>query len=67
MSFGIYEKTVANNPDISAEDKAYILEQLKANFTGECGEVGMYLCMGPIAHRRATRSGLYWERPPMRG
>lgn len=45
--FGIYEKTVANNPDISAEDKAYILEQLKANFTGECGEVGMYLCMGP--------------------
>ena len=29
---GIYEKTVANNPDISAEDKAYILEQLKANF-----------------------------------
>ena len=40
--FGIYEKTVANNPDISAEDKAYILEQLKANFTGECSEVGMY-------------------------
>ena len=49
--FGIYEKTVANNPDISAEDKAYILEQLKANFTGECSEVGMYLCMARIAHR----------------
>ena len=38
--FGIYEKTVANNADISAEDKAYILEQLKANFEGECSEVG---------------------------
>ena len=48
---GIYEKTVANSPDISAEDKAYILEQLKANFTGECSEVGMYLCMARIAHR----------------
>ena len=32
--YGIYEKTVANNADISAEDKAYILEQLKANFEG---------------------------------
>ena len=49
--FGVYEKTVANNPDISDEDKAYILEQLKANFTGECSEVGMYLCMARIAHR----------------
>ena len=39
--YGIYNKTVANNPDISAEDKEYILEQLKANFTGECSEVGM--------------------------
>ena len=50
---GIYEKTVANNPDISAEDKAYILEQLKANFTGECSEVGMYLAMS----RQADREG----------
>ena len=40
-----------NNDSISAEDKAYILEQLKANFTGECSEVGMYLCMAHIAHR----------------
>ncbi|MBQ3217125.1 MAG: NADH peroxidase, partial [Oscillospiraceae bacterium] len=46
--FGIYESTVAKNPDISAEDKAYILEQLKANFEGECSEVGMYLCMARI-------------------
>ena len=60
---GIYEKTVANNPDISAEDKAYILEQLKANFNGECSEVGMYLCMARIAHREGyPEIGLYWEK-----
>ena len=61
--FGIYEKTVANNPDISAEDKAYILEQLMANFNGECSEVGMYLCMARIAHREGyPEIGLYWEK-----
>ena len=62
--YGIYEKTVANNPDISAEDKAYILEQLKANFNGECSEVGMYLCMARIAHRKATpKSACTGKRP----
>ena len=30
---------------IPEEDRNYIMEQLKANFTGECSEVGMYLCM----------------------
>ena len=61
--FGIYEKTVKNNADISAEDKAYILEQLKANFEGECSEVGMYLCMARIAHREGyPEIGLYWEK-----
>ena len=61
--FGIYEKTVANNPDISEEDKAYILEQLMANFQGECSEVGMYLCMARIAHREGyPEIGLYWEK-----
>ena len=61
--FGVYEKTVANNADISAEDKAYILEQLKANFEGECSEVGMYLCMARIAHREGyPEIGLYWEK-----
>ena len=49
--YGIYAKTVKNNDSISAEDKAYILEQLKANFTGECSEVGMYLAMARVAHR----------------
>ncbi len=61
--FGIYEKTVKNNDDISAEDKAYILEQLMANFNGECSEVGMYLCMARIAHREGyPEIGLYWEK-----
>ncbi len=61
--FGIYEKTVANNPDITPEDKAYILEQLMANFNGECSEVGMYLCMARIAHREGyPEIGLYWEK-----
>jgi len=61
--FGIYEATVKNNPDVSDEDKAYILEQLKANFNGECSEVGMYLCMARIAHREGyPEIGLYWEK-----
>ena len=61
--FGVYGETVANNADISAEDKAYILEQLKANFEGECSEVGMYLCMARVAHREGyPEIGLYWEK-----
>ena len=61
--YGVYAKTVKNNDNVSAEDKAYILEQLKANFTGECSEVGMYLCMARIAHREGyPEIGLYWEK-----
>ena len=45
-------------PRHQREDKAFILEQLKANFTGECSEVGMYLCMGPDCPLgRLPRSG----------
>ena len=47
--FGVYASTVKNNPEISDEDKKYIFEQLKANFEGECSEVGMYLCMARVA------------------
>ena len=47
--YGVYGKTVKDNPDISDEDKKYIFEQLMANFNGECSEVGMYLCMARIA------------------
>lgn len=61
--YGIYAKTVKNNADISEEDKKYIFEQLKANFDGECSEVGMYLCMARIAHREGyPEIGLYWEK-----
>lgn len=61
--YGIYAKTVKNNDSISAEDKAYILEQLKANFTGECSEVGMYLCIARIAHREGyPEIGNYWQK-----
>ena len=61
--YGVYAKTVKNNPDISEEDKKYIYEQLVANFNGECSEVGMYLCMARIAHREGyPEIGLYWEK-----
>ena len=61
--YGIYAKTVKNNPDITEEDKKYIFEQLMANFNGECSEVGMYLCMARIAHREGyPEIGLYWEK-----
>lgn len=61
--FGVYATTVKNNADISDEDKKYIFEQLKANFEGECSEVGMYLCMARVAHREGyPEIGLYWEK-----
>lgn len=61
--FGVYASTVKNNPEISDEDKKYIFEQLKANFEGECSEVGMYLCMARVAHREGyPEIGLYWEK-----
>ena len=61
--YGIYAKTVKNNPDITETDKQFIFDQLKANFTGECSEVGMYLCMARIAHREGyPEIGLYWEK-----
>ena len=61
--FGVYASTVKNNPEISDEDKKYIFEQLKANFEGECSEVGMYLAMARVAHREGyPEIGLYWEK-----
>ena len=40
-----------------------ILEGLRANFTGECSEVGMYLAMARVAHREGyPEIGLYWEK-----
>ena len=61
--YGVYAKTVKNNPDIPEDVKQFIFEQLMANFNGECAEVGMYLCMARIAHREGyPEIGLYWEK-----
>ncbi len=40
-----------------------IIEGLRANFVGECSEVGMYLAMARVAHREGyPEIGLYWEK-----
>ena len=40
-----------------------IMEDLRANFAGECSEVGMYLAMARVAHREGyPEIGLYWEK-----
>ena len=51
-------------PDtVPAEDKKAIYDGLKANFEGECTEVGMYLAMARAAHREGyPEIGLYWEK-----
>ena len=42
---------------------AEIIEGLRANFEGECTEVGMYLAMSRVAHREGyPEIGLYWEK-----
>ena len=40
-----------------------IMDGLKANFAGECAEVGMYLAMARVAHREGyPEIGMYWEK-----
>ena len=40
-----------------------IISGLRANFDGECCEVGMYLAMARVAHREGyPEIGLYWEK-----
>ena len=44
----------------SSED---IMADLRANFQGECSEVGMYLAMARVAHREGyPEVGLYYEK-----
>jgi len=39
-----------------------IIADLRANFEGECSEVGMYLAMSRVAHREGyPEIGMYWE------
>ena len=53
------EHVVGVAKDVDAE----ILEGLRANFNGECTEVGMYLAMARVAHREGyPEIGLYWEK-----
>ena len=50
---------VGKAPEVPAE----IIEGLRANFEGECTEVGMYLAMSRVAHREGyPEIGLYWEK-----
>jgi len=53
------EHVVGVAKDVCEEIKA----GLRANFEGECTEVGMYLAMARVAHREGyPEIGLYWEK-----
>ena len=53
------EHVVGVAANVSEEIKA----DLRANFNGECCEVGMYLAMARVAHREGyPEIGLYWEK-----
>ena len=48
---------------VAKEAPQEIIDGLRANFTGECTEVGMYLAMARVAHREGyPEIGLYWEK-----
>lgn len=49
--------------DVPEEVRKEIIDGLRANFEGECSEVGMYLAMARVAHREGyPEIGLYWEK-----
>ncbi len=49
--------------DVPAEVREEIIAGLRANFEGECSEVGMYLAMARVAHREGyPEIGMYWEK-----
>ena len=53
------EHVVGIAADVAEDIKA----DLRANFEGECSEVGMYLAMARVAHREGyPEIGLYWEK-----
>lgn len=48
---------------VAKEVPEEIKEGLRANFTGECSEVGMYLAMSRVAFREGyPEIGLYWQK-----
>ena len=49
--------------DVPEEVQKEIIAGLRANFEGECCEVGMYLAMARVAHREGyPEIGVYWEK-----
>ncbi len=57
--------TYATEHEVKITDgvPAEIIEGLRANFNGECCEVGMYLAMARVAHREGyPEIGMYWEK-----
>ncbi|MPM22219.1 Reverse rubrerythrin-1 [bioreactor metagenome] len=49
--------------DVPADVQEKIVDGLRANFTGECTEVGMYLAMSRAAYREGyPEIGEYWRR-----
>ena len=49
--------------DVPEDVRKEIIDGLRANFEGECSEVGMYLAMARVAHREGyPEIGLYWEK-----
>ena len=48
---------------IAADAQEDIKMDLRANFNGECSEVGMYLAMSRVAFREGyPEIGMYWEK-----
>ncbi len=48
---------------VAKDAPAEIIEGLRANFEGECSEVGMYLAMARVAHREGyPEVGNYWHK-----
>jgi len=57
------EKTWAAEHGVAQGASEDIIADLRANFEGECSEVGMYLAMARVAHREGyPEIGLYWEK-----
>ena len=49
--------------DVPKEVQEEIIAGLRANFEGECSEVGMYLAMARVAYREGyPEIGAYWEK-----
>ena len=49
--------------DVPEDVRKEIIDGLRANFEGECSEVGMYLAMGRVAAREGyPEIAMYWEK-----